>query len=1074
MMPETPQSKRRGGNLPKRLKGFVDDMKNFKAFGIHRHHRGVKSEHVQTKSNWAVESPVILSAAGQACQGGQAGSVPDQVPAVPPAHQSQPLFRAGAPNPMTNLTVQVALNFHEPLNYSYSRDYDASPALQPTDHLCEGLLRRIDHCSQELITRRDSSALDRTSGDGTAKPLRYEIHVHVVRDQTETWSSRTFRSYQRQSLDPESAKEIILSAHHMVGLFFRKHDEAFVWKDGPVRDQLSQEQETFAYRPGRVQPLTCVPRSYFLEKSQNFESIPGYTITLSFTSRNSRRKPVEWHQIVEVTSIQPSPLNLGTAESLFFDASYLLETTLRAERKEFEKNHHACIPTDGCKQCRKRDGDGIEMKLSLANNLGPSFEHLERTIRVETALFSHPEARDCVDFIGKMRLGLNDARDASDDIVSHLNDLEFKITELRGRGWALDEPLLFTIDYTNSYSRRSTEAILDRIQTGVADILKSNANMVRMTAYKRGHFVLDKTLISKEPFETTRGKRRSPQKSRAYVLDRLCQRVDQDIAIMCRDTCSIDDLTDDHVTSETVNHNLLRQESSGSTTPTPAMEQESPAATLGDTASVERPIYNGREASQESPVSEASGSGRSESVVDESSQSTPPALGRRWTTSVRDPETGARSFPLMPEQDDEKEPQSTFIDNYSSQETEQRHELGMRTIATANKRPLEELRPRTAPNCNTYLANHQRTLSEGCPVGEGYSALEDQDRSFDSSTAPQTPSLIFGGNTSPRSSILVTPKVYGSMYSADMDMFKDSAADSDEDVGERHVKVASDGQRKFLQSVPEMSPTRRKHVRTMTRSPLHQDQASEESPGLGISNPAFDVKGQVEEEEQGACSVAKDSPPEVGPHNTAQDGIPDKLMLPDGSDSVNELPVDSDFSTTEKGGEIVIPMQHEADNITATTQLEPLGTIEANTEEEHTEAEPEFSQSRLDFDFSSPAAITPMEGSENSNFEDNRSPISEGTNMENSTGDADTPAEATSPDPSEDFDLPLSPRGRLPLQSHRKSFGSAGYLGFQGNRFGRMDLRSALLGGATSPRSPSQDRGFFGEIETEDRPGTAA
>lgn len=264
--------------FPAKLKSLVHDMKGFKRDS--RHQRGARSEDI-TRSKQPLPTEDLRPVTRE-----------DAV-----ALETRSLFR-DSPH-VRSLSIRVTVKFGEPLSYAHSQDYEGSSSLQPTEELCEALIRRVDHCSKELITRRDSSALDRTGGDGLAKPLRYEILLQVLRNETgtgtEAWASRTLRSYQKQPLSTEAAREVITSTHYMVGLFLRHHDEAFVWKDGPVREDPVQEQKTFPYRPGRVQPLTSIPRSYFIEKQQDFESIPGYTVCFSFTSQNHHRKPSQWH-----------------------------------------------------------------------------------------------------------------------------------------------------------------------------------------------------------------------------------------------------------------------------------------------------------------------------------------------------------------------------------------------------------------------------------------------------------------------------------------------------------------------------------------------------------------------------------------------------------------------------------------------------------------------------------------------------------------------------------------------------------------------------------------------------------
>ncbi|RYO98196.1 hypothetical protein DL764_007168 [Monosporascus ibericus] len=440
-----------------------------------------------------------------------------------------------------DLNIQVSLHFDEPLDFSYSRHYAGSSSLVVTEKLCQGLLRRVDHCSEELITRKDSSALERTKDDGTGKPARFELDVRINRG-AELWATRSFKSYQKTPLTADEAREIALETHHIVGFFLRRHDDGFAWRDGPMRDDISLSPETHPFRgPGRVQPMSCIPRSYFLEKSQSFEWTPGYTIHLSMTNRHHRRVPVEWKNMVEVNSQQTTPLNLETAERLFFEASFSLERVIRSERESFEERHRSCTYSDGCPHCRQQDGNGTELELEIKNNLGPQFEHLRRTISIKTPLFSHPRGQDCESFTKGLEQAFIRIRNDADGKVSRLNDLEFRIIELRGRGWALQEPLLFTIGPASTHSRRSIEAILDRMQTSVTDILRRNAITVRMTAHKRGHFIIDKTLVAREPLDKADDKKKNSQNAKEETLDRLRTRIEKDIEMICLDTLSLGD-----------------------------------------------------------------------------------------------------------------------------------------------------------------------------------------------------------------------------------------------------------------------------------------------------------------------------------------------------------------------------------------------------------------------------------------------------------------------------------------------------------------------------------------------------
>lgn len=721
----------KSGAFPAKFRTLVSDMKRFK---IHRREKKrTESEGVMADPN---STPLVFQA--------------PQIPEAKPVSPRNSLF-------VGNLAVQVTITFDEPLNYSYSRTYEASPSLQATEVLCQGLLRRIDHCCHEMITRKDSTAMEYAAASGSDKPLRFEIQIDIIRGWSEIWASRTFKSYQKQPLTAEAASQIILSTHYVVGLFLRRHDEGFVWKGGPVRDDPSQELGKFPHRAGRVQPMSCVPRFYFLERPQTFESIPGYTINFSFASECQRRKPSEWHTTVEVNSRQTAPLNSIGAEILFFEASYALESALRSERRGFDAVHRLCASLDGCKNCRHHDSDGLELRFSITNNMGPQFPELERIIRSSSSLSFYSDIQDCLAFVNRVENALSKVRDDADDTISRMNDLEFRITELRGRGWSLDEPLIFVLDPFKSYSQRTIEAMLDRIQAGVADILRGNAISVRMTAHKRGHFILDKTFVARDPFEVAGSKKPKPsRKSKAYVLDQLRQRIERDIAMVCKDTLTVDDIESDARAEEkaacvksppsqdvdaatsssgldvpgSVSNDTTEQHEA-STYPTTSLKTSA-------TSSVSKIITEENSSARAMSGSEATEATGTEELTT-LSDTRPPEPVRRPSEAIHCSKSGARAFPLVPGLEDYAESESSGLDEDSNERDSQ---------LAAPEQPFSETGPPRTPN-GTHGSEEKR-LAPTTNLGEE----PESGPTYAPSTGSSTPSLVFGGGGSSPSSSL--------------------------------------------------------------------------------------------------------------------------------------------------------------------------------------------------------------------------------------------------------------------------------------------------------------------------------
>ncbi|KAI1415956.1 hypothetical protein F5Y13DRAFT_186807 [Hypoxylon sp. FL1857] len=1039
----------KSGPLPGKLRTLVHDMKRFR---IHRREKKKSQEPMPE---------------------------PTSVPETPQTHdtpETRPVSSPRSSLPVAaNLAVQVTITFDEPLNYSYTRNYEASLSLQATEALCQGLLRRVDHCCYELMTRKDSTAMEYAAASGSDKPLRYEIQVDIIRGWSEIWATRTFKSYQKQLLSAEAAREIIISAHHIVGLFLRHHDEAFVWKDGPVRDDPLEEQGKFPHRAGRVQPLSCVPRSYFLEKSQAFESVPGYTINFSFTSRCQRRKLPEWHTTVEVNSSQAAPLNSIGAENLFFESSYALEGVLRSERQEFEKVHGLCISLDGCKDCRHHDNDGLDLHFSITNNLGPQFPELKRTIHCNSNLSFCSDVQNCLTFVNKVEAALGAVRDAADDTISRMNDLEFRITELRGRGWSLDEPLVFLLDSSHTYSRRSVEAVLDRIQAGVADTLRGNAISVRMTAHKRGHFILDKTFVAREPFEPTEKKKaKSSRKSKAYVLDRLRQRVERDIAMICKDTLTLDNGEEESakpdkgvcVLEQTLTHDA---DVSTSTSGVETIESVSKDTTQQREESA-RPWTSPATSVSKSMIEDyniacaAVNSGDTDHEVSpppSPSKCRPPIPVRRSSmTAIICPTTGARAFPLVPKLDGYMEPESSRLHVNSD---------GQNSQQAVSDEPIgdDPRRVSSAPASPRNPVNETEGSEEKRPVTPSKGEEPKPGPAYEASVTSSTPSLEFGGGSSPDSILLITPKSH--RLSTEADYHKSAIIDSDDEEGREPASIGAEAHHDLTKGVPFPSPTLRHAGKPIASSPLRMSQSIQEQNDVAAPETAgtlpkdgADVAGSTSDQKEPLDTIEA---AQAQPASTTEIEHPEVFTSSEDKQGINtsgigiETPNTKD-ETTKPSSSIEIELPDHAKQPTTSG-----GENERKDEDEddcHEASANDFAQSKPDFTFSSPLAATPEV------FSDDEYVNIPSPSLSPSPVPVSKPLDI-SPDPSEDLDMDMdmSPPPR-PLHTQRSSFGSAGMLGFHDQMFGSLSLRSALMRSRPNSSYGGSDAGH--EVK---RPGTA-
>ncbi|KAK2023589.1 hypothetical protein LX32DRAFT_644456 [Colletotrichum zoysiae] len=461
----------------------------------------------------------------------------------------RPRTAAGLLDPKTpptpsqsGLAVKVCIKFQPSLDLAYERHYQSSHAFVPTDQICHALVRRLAHCSNELLTRRDSAALERTIPQiGEGKPLRFELIYHIFRGGPEPWATKSFRSYQKHPIDKPAAMEIARSTDRIVGSFMKLHDKSFRWMHGRTRERSSSDLELLKPLSNPVS-LLHIPQSRFVEATQDWEFIPGYDITLSFRSRCKSRRQREWQRTVTITSNQSSPLTLSHGEDMAWVLSTAMQRALDARKMAFDRQHRSCNAFDFLDECRHSEQDAVHVGFQIRNRLGLDHRHLRRELDSNLLLFQDPDGLDCEGFLTQLQYAFEAVRDDTDAEMNEMDDLRLTVYELSGRGWKTEKPFAVCLDSTACYSRRTVKAILDRVQTGVADIIGGNDISITLMVHKRGHLVLDKTLVARSPYYAT-GQRQDdgPETLKERFASRLKDRIKFDIVMVIKDTCSLSD-----------------------------------------------------------------------------------------------------------------------------------------------------------------------------------------------------------------------------------------------------------------------------------------------------------------------------------------------------------------------------------------------------------------------------------------------------------------------------------------------------------------------------------------------------
>lgn len=444
--------------------------------------------------------------------------------------------------PKPGLRVHVQMKFEGSVASEHVRDYEASHQLKASDRLCQVLLSRLQHCSVELITRHDCNALDPLrKPHRDAKPLRYRITFRVERDGL-TLVEKSLRSFQEYELTYDDTREVIAAVDRIVGLFLVRHDPAYRWTAPSESETAHSESEIVRPCTGRPQQIVCVPKSRFIQETQKFELAPGYSIELFLRSRCATRYPENRSASIRIDSRQPSPLTLLLGEELTNRVSNLVIDPIDACKRKFDKRHRSCTGLEGTGGCTHLEDGAVDVMVKVRNALGPDYNYFSHRIQTSKVLFNDHQGRDFDEFANQVKVKLEKARDMTDKSMRSFDDLTLRIRELRGNGWSVHEPLLVRLDPTITYCRQTIEAVMERLQSGISDVLEHHEDALAiMTVHKRGQLIYDGFLdgaggddnMPLEKFAT-------PDLERKALEARLKERIRADITMVCKDTCALD------------------------------------------------------------------------------------------------------------------------------------------------------------------------------------------------------------------------------------------------------------------------------------------------------------------------------------------------------------------------------------------------------------------------------------------------------------------------------------------------------------------------------------------------------
>lgn len=476
---------------------------------VHRICRPLKKMMSRRRARWAQGK----MAAARKAQGGHTDE--EEVEKIVRSH-----------SPAADLHVSVTVRAEYPVDKNFHQEYETSPGFEVTDELCVGLVCRIQHCARELITRTDAKATEplRYTAPHT-KLARYRVIFRIDR-RGAPWKEMHFTSFQEQTMTLQTAHEVVLETDRTVGLFLQSYDAGFSW-DLPSfvhEDPLAHKRMPPVI--GGPQDTQCIP---------SYIDTPGYSIDLSLHTQSPGCPGHDWS--VKVDSRQDTPLTLDRGEDLMSEIVEILYEATKAREDDFSEMHEHCHALEGSHGCRHVQRGAFDLRAAVRNNFGPDYSHLTMRHQSFRTLINHSHADALVQIL---KQELETARDHCDRAINKTDELVLQVHEMRSNSWRVPRPLSVTLGPSNLHSRKTIERILERVVTGINDVLRGHGISAAVSIHKRGHLVLDRSVCSVDDIGPSDASLFNSIERRVHVLRcRLGERIQQDLAMVLRDTISL-------------------------------------------------------------------------------------------------------------------------------------------------------------------------------------------------------------------------------------------------------------------------------------------------------------------------------------------------------------------------------------------------------------------------------------------------------------------------------------------------------------------------------------------------------
>jgi hypothetical protein len=358
--------------------------------------------------------------------------------------------------------------------------------------------------------------------------MRFQV-TYCIDRQGLRWAEETFTSYEQDPVDPQLEQDVVAECRLAVSSFLSRHDPGF--RDAET-DPVAVRPETSRPSIGLPQAPCCIPLAADASRSP---STPGYIIELFLRSRCQTTSKAASFRI---ESRQVTPLTVLLGENVLSKATKLLDVAFEERKIRFDEVHRWCDGLEGSGGCSHVVDGAFDALVKIRNSIGPDYNHLSHRLQTCRVLFDQDEAHEFDDLATYLKEQLESVRDLADRGLNAVDDLTFNVRKIEGLGHLILNPIRISLDASATHNRNTTQALVNRVKSGIPHLLKGTGASLSLTVHKRGHLILD--TVIRDPTGSNSSNAEHLQATTDRLLTEIKEQLRADITMLCKDTCSLD------------------------------------------------------------------------------------------------------------------------------------------------------------------------------------------------------------------------------------------------------------------------------------------------------------------------------------------------------------------------------------------------------------------------------------------------------------------------------------------------------------------------------------------------------